>query len=421
MALQKQKIPVDKLRTGMYVCELDRPWVETPFLMQGFIIESGEDIATLAAYCQYVYVDVAYQPGNTISLHAPSARPGGSETQPGRTGKTADILAFRGQRHYTDSVSWRREVEMARRAVEGLTDTVKQLFDTLQADGSFQYGKLKQAVVPLVSSIERNPDACIWLARLKSRSDYFYKHSVACAIWAVALGRELGLPPQDLKSLALGALLMDVGMLRLPQSILQKSDPLREAEKVQVQRHVHYSLREVEKSQLTNQDIWDMVAHHHERHDGSGYSHGLSGEQIPLFARIAGIVDCYDAMTSDRHYRQPVSPSKAIRQLYKQRDTAFEGALVEEFIQAVGLYPSGTMVLLSTGEVAVVLAEGRTRRLKPQVLLLLDNNKQPLDTSKVINLVDAEAPGLGEAIDIVHSLEPGAYGVYPENIAYKPA
>jgi len=167
--------------------------------------------------------------------------------------------------------------------------------------------------------------------------------------------------------------------------------------------------------------VWDMVAFHHERHDGSGYPNALSADSIPLFARIAGIVDTYDAMTSERLFQKPVSPSQAIKDLYRDRDVKFESTLVEEFIQAIGLYPAGTMVLLSTGQVAIVIAEGRTRRLKPQVLLLLDKNKIPLTGNSTIDLVDSVCPDTNEPIDIVHSLEPGAFGVNPEQIAYQPA
>lgn len=442
MPLQKQQIAIDKLTVGMYVCELDRPWIETPFLMQGFVIESSADIAALAEHCQFVFIDVAYRADNTLSLHSAQSpklsekasiiqsrissksRPKYADSKVNkarRVGKTADIIQLRGQRQYNDSVTWRQELQVAKKAVEGLTETVKELFDALKADGSFQFSKLKQSVSPLVSSIERNPDACIWLARLKSQSDYIYKHSVACSIWAVALGRELGLPAQDLKSLALGALLLDVGMLQLPRELLEKITPLSQAEFTAIRSHVGFSLEEVEKSQLTNQDVWDMVAYHHERYDGAGYPDGLAGEDIPLFARIAGIVDTYDAMTSARIYQKPVSPSQAIKDLYKDRDVKFEASLVEEFIQAIGLYPAGTMVLLSTGEVAIVIAEGRTRRLKPQVLLLLDKNKKSLEDTQTIDLVDAVCPITNEPIDIVHSLEPGAFGVNPENIAFQPA
>ncbi|GAB1256547.1 HD-GYP domain-containing protein [Aurantivibrio plasticivorans] len=423
MQMQKEKVDVGYLAVGMYVCELDRPWLETPFLMQGFLIESKEEIEALSRYCDYVYVDVAKGKLDVSVVHSIRSFHKDLKTSkkpsPGKT--TAEILSLRTKRRYTDTTEWRKEVGQAHRAVEGLTTTVKEMFEALSQNRRYPYAKLKQSVTPLVNSIERNPDACIWLARLKNRDSYIYKHSVATSIWAVALGRELALPPQDLKSLAMGALMLDVGKLQIPSELLNKSDPLNAQEEKQLRQHVNFSLQALEKSQLLNQDIWDMVAYHHERHNGSGYPRGLQADEIPLFARIAGIVDSYDAMISHRYYEKPVSPSEAVKKLYHLRDVEYDAILVEEFIQAIGLYPAGTLVLLSTGEVAIVLSEGRARRLKPQVLLLLDKNKNPLNKWEVQNLADRLCPATNKPVDIVQSLEPGAYGVNPEMVAYEPA
>jgi HD-GYP domain-containing protein (c-di-GMP phosphodiesterase class II) len=160
-----------------------------------------------------------------------------------------------------------------------------------------------------------------------------------------------------------------------------------------------------------NTDVINMVAHHHERHNGTGYPEGLAGEKIPVFARIAAIVDCYDAITSHRSYARAVTPSAAIKMLYDWRDVDFQAELVEEFIQAVGIYPAGTLIELSSGEVAVVVAEYRTRRLRPQVMVLLDAEHQPLAEVKMIDLLSQTHTEDGEPLDIVTSLEPEAYGI----------
>lgn len=437
MSVKKERVSIADVTPGMYVCELDRPWLETPFLMQGFLVESQDDIKALETHCKYVFVDRAlshddarFNTSDTkndaevvsdfparVSPRKPPPKP--SDSKLGRRQKVVSILGNRPQQSYRDTVNWRVEMAAAERAVNGLTGEIKNLFDALSQGGGYKFAKLKQAVGPLVSSIERNPDACMWLARLKDQDSYIYKHSIASSIWAVAFGRELGLPPQDLKSLALGALLLDVGKLQISPDLLRKVEPLTEAELELVRSHVKHSLAALEKSQLINRDIWEMVAYHHERYDGSGYPRGLEGDDIPLFARIAGIVDSYDAMTSQRPYGKAVSPSFAIKQLYQTRDQHFDSILIEEFIQAVGLYPAGTLVLLSSGEVAIVLAEGRTRRLKPQVLLLLDKHKQALNDMKTVNLLDASCPVSGGPLEIVQSLEPGSYGVDSGKIAYE--
>jgi len=160
-----------------------------------------------------------------------------------------------------------------------------------------------------------------------------------------------------------------------------------------------------------NADVIAMVEHHHERHDGSGYPRGLSGDEIPVFARIASIVDCYDAITSHRSYARAIPPSTAIKMLYEWKDIDFQGELIEQFIQAVGIYPAGTLVELTTAEVGVVVAEYRTRRLRPKVMVLLDSDKQPCDEIKTIDLLNQKTTADGERLDILNSLEPDAYGI----------
>jgi HD-GYP domain-containing protein (c-di-GMP phosphodiesterase class II) len=179
----------------------------------------------------------------------------------------------------------------------------------------------------------------------------------------------------------------------------------------QVYSHVSYGLEILQESGTLNQDVIDMVAHHHERYDGSGYPDGLTQDDIPSFARIAAIVDTYDAITSNRSYAAAISPSEAIRLLYQGRDAEFQAELVEAFIQAVGIYPAGTLVELSSGEVGVVVAEYRSRRLRPRVMVLLDAEKNTLAESKMINLQDDAGSDSTSLLTIAKSLQPGAYGI----------
>ena len=252
------------------------------------------------------------------------------------------------------------------------------MFDAIRRGGSIDAVRVKSAVEPMIDSITRNPDACIWLARMKQADTYTYQHSIGCSIWAVALGRQLGLPKADLRSLAIGGLLFDVGKLQVDSTLIESDRVLDDDEYALVQEHVNLGLSAVKASGVINQDVLDMIEMHHERHDGSGYQHSLAGDQIPIFARIAAIVACYDAITSHRNYAEALPPSIAIKMMYEWRDIDFQAELVEEFIQAVGIYPAGTLVELSSGQVGVVLSEYRTRRLRPKIMVLLDADKNPL-------------------------------------------
>ena len=175
--------------------------------------------------------------------------------------------------------------------------------------------------------------------------------------------------------------------------------------------HVKLGVEMIKGSALMNQDVIGMITYHHERHDGSGYPEGLSGEDIPLFARIAAIVDCYDAITSHRSYARAIPPSAAIKMLHEWKDIDFQAELVEEFIQAVGIYPAGTLVELTTGEVAVVMAGYKNHRLRPRVLVLLDAQKRPLAETRSVDLLSVKTTDDGTPLDIKGSLEPDAHGI----------
>ncbi len=390
-----------ELQLGMYVSGLDRPWLEVPFPLQGFRVESPEDILRIQKYCQYVFVD------STKSVVA------GAKLKPANRPRKSNQQIFQGRKLkvYADSATWTEEFPKAKAAVDALMETVDSIFKLASQGGALDVVKVKQSVDPMIDSISRNPDACIWLAQMKQQDTYTYQHSVGASIWAVALGRQLGLPKSDLRSLAVGGLLFDIGKLRINPELIDTPRSLTDEEFTELRSHVALGVEMIRGSGLMNKDVLDMVAYHHERHDGSGYPEGLSGNTIPVYARIAAIVDCYDAITSHRSYARAIPPSVAIKKLYEWRDLEFQAELVEEFIQAVGIYPAGTLVELSSGEVAVVVAEYRTRRLRPQVMVLLDANKQPRTDVKIVDLLSEKLTPDGEPLEITSSLEPEAYGI----------
>lgn len=401
--LEMIKLPVDDLKIGMYVSSLDRPWLETPFLLQGFALESLEDIERLQKHCAWVFIDTR-KSVVVESLPSSASKRGSRQT-------IKELFSNRALVTYHDAGSWDEEFPRAKAAVDVLSRGINELFEDLRQGDPLDLGRIKKSVDPMIESVSRNPDACIWLARLKQEDAYTYQHSLGASIWAVALGRQLGLPRKDLRSLAMGGLLFDIGKLGVDSQLLQATRALTDEEFQQVRNHVTLGVDMLGGSPLLNQDIMDMVAHHHERHDGSGYPEGLKGNNIPIFARIAAIVDCYDAITSHRSYARAMPPSHAIKMLYEWKDIDFQAELVEAFIQAIGIYPAGSLVELSTGEVAVVIAEYRSRRLRPKVMVLLDTSKKPLTDVITLDLLEGADEADGVRIDIVGSLEPDAYGI----------
>jgi HD-GYP domain-containing protein (c-di-GMP phosphodiesterase class II) len=246
---------------------------------------------------------------------------------------------------------------------------------------------------------------------MKSAAEHNHDSTLRSSVLSVVLGRQLGLPKHDLFSLAAGGLLFDIGKLRLDDSIMQADRRLTAEEIADMQRHVEIGLSLLKRSGLTDSDTIDFIANHHERFDGSGYPKGLGGDLIPAFGRMAGLVDCYNAITSSRRYASIKSPAEAINQLYKLKGVHFHSDLIDEFIQAIGVYPVGALVELSTGEVAVVVAQSRTRRLRPIVLLLRDSNKDFVAGGRYVELEQTTHMDDGSKLDIVKNLEPNAYDI----------
>lgn len=404
--VQKIKVMVEDLRMGMYVSGLDRPWLETPFLLQGFLINNDEELKEVRQYCQFVYVDMA-QSINIEGLK--HARPLVRRERPADI--TKHLFPHRTKQPYQDTTKIDEELPKAKQAVSDLTAAMSLLMEDIGRNKQLNMAAVKEAVDPMIESMMRNPDACVWLARMKSKDSYTYRHSVSCSIWAVALGRQLGLPKADLKTLAQGGLLFDIGKVKLPDEILNKKERLSPQEFEVVKSHVTEGVELLRKTPDVTRHILQMAEYHHERYDGSGYPKGTVGDDIPVFARILGVIDCYDAITSDRPYAKAMSPSDAVRNLYEWRDIDFQAEIVEEFIQAIGIYPAGTLIELNTGEVGVVLSEYRTRRLRPKLLMVLDENKQRLPDLVPLDLSEQKTTADGKPLEIARSLESGAYDI----------
>ncbi len=403
----EKKLTTSELRIGMYVSRVDRPWIETPFLFQGFLIRNDHDIDNLRRYCKYVYVDESKA---DQGKHEPLLTFGSiplSEELRAIPGMPSQCIA------YEDSAAVEEELPRARQTKQTLGKVLEMLVQDIRVDRKIDTASMKPAVDEMVQSVIRNPDALLWLTKLRSVDTYAYDHAIDTSVLAVMFGRHLGLARDQLQDLGLTGLLFDIGKLKLPPNLLSKPGKLTDDEFALVRKHVDYGIEILSQSSGISPRVIDGVRHHHERHDGSGYPQGLKGSEIPISARIVAIVDCFDAITSTRPFREPISAHHAIRQMYDWRDKEFQAQLYEQFIQCLGVYPTGTIVELSSGEIAIVVAQNRTRRLRPRVMLVLDEQKVALERNSILDLSD-DLPGPGQrALEIVNSHDSGAFGIDP--------
>jgi HD-GYP domain-containing protein (c-di-GMP phosphodiesterase class II) len=230
----------------------------------------------------------------------------------------------------------------------------------------------------------------------------------------IAFGRQMGLASGQIRDLGIGALMFDVGKMKLPPELLMKPEALTVNEFKEVKLHVQYSLEIMEETRGITPNAVAIAATHHERFDGTGYPNGLRGGEIPLLGRMAGIVDFFDAVTSDRPHCAATSPHDAIKYLYEYRNTGFQDELIEQFIQTLGVYPVGTMVELNNGEVGIVIGQNPVQRLRPKVILVLDAEKNPLGITPIRDLMVESQDSGGRELHIKKSLEPGTYDIHPD-------
>ena len=484
--LKRYRVSCADLRIGMFVAELDRPWLDTPFLIQGFQVGDDAELKSLRVHCRFVFVDVelsdpsvveaikAAELANAPPVEDEAPRSGslqmlreagaggqamrrpisrstkarfrelmapapddGQGSLPRRIarwfaallGRRPSVaqLAERERRHraelrrslpadvklrrYNDSRTVEEELPRATRAFDRGSTAIRNVVEDIRAGKSLEVAEVKGVVSDMVSSMISNPDALMWVARLREEDMNTYSHGVKVALYLIALGRHLGFPKEELAMLGMVGMLADVGKTKVPRALIDKPGMLAPSEFAIVKEHVRLGLDALRQTIKLSPEVEQGIAQHHERLDGTGYPAGLKGEEIGIYGRMAAIADSFAAMITPRAYANPTSPQDALINLFEWAGTSFHEPLVEQFVQAIGIFPVGSFVELSSGEAAIVLAHNRVRRLEPKVLLLTWPDKRPLSAPIVRNLFDRPLGTDGKPLRIVRGLSAGAYGL----------
>jgi len=412
----RKTIDVQFLRLGMYVAELDRPWRDTPFLFQGFEITSQEEIEQLRKYCKSVVIDI---PDSTDAIPAPR-RPAAPVARPIPTEAERrverDFLKIvnepRAEPVYQDQTTLEQEIAVVRERHEEARGLIYTILEDVRLGKNLNAVAAKRVVAQLAESVIRNPDALTCFTHLKKKDEYTALHSLRVCILALAFGRHLGLDRESLNVLGIGGLLHDIGKMKVPNEILNKPGALSEQEFDLMKSHVPRGVEILERTPGIPAQAIEVARCHHERYGGGGYVGGLKGDTIGFFGMIGGIVDCYDAVTSDRAYHTGMSAHTALKKMYEWRGRDFHPRLVEQFIQCMGIYPIGSVVELNTGEVGVVVTMNRVRRLKPRVTLVLNGNCAPYSSPFTVDLMNHRTRD-GRPCEIERVLDPGVYGINP--------
>ncbi|MDR3158010.1 MAG: HD-GYP domain-containing protein [Zoogloeaceae bacterium] len=353
-----KKIPVSNLLPGMYIHDLNCDWIEHPFLTNSFPVDGKARIAKIRSLgIHEVYIDT------DRGLDIPDA-PTEEEVRAELQQRMENIASGQERPH---QVELAEEAQRAQRLHAEANRVIRTLMTGARLGAQVEVDRMEPLVENMVDSIFRNQNALLPLAGLKRHDDYTFEHSVSVCALMVAFARGLELPRQTIKEIALGALLHDVGKSRVPDAILNKPASLTAAEFVRMQEHVMFGIQMLEETPGIAPISMQVAAQHHERHDGSGYPHRLKGEALSLYGQMSSIVDVYDAISSDRVYHKGMQPSEALKKLLEWSDHHFDPKLVHSFIRAIGIYPSGSLVRLESGRLAVVREQNEGDLLHPQV------------------------------------------------------
>ena len=366
----KKFISVNELSFGVYVTQLDRPWTETPFVFQGFLLNSEAQLATLHKFCKSVCIDT--EKGADV------------KSTPAGSGTFTVLQSIRQKVTYEEKIEVNVELPAAREAHIKTTAVLTDVFGSIQSGKALDAPRIQGAVTSMTESVVRNPDAMLLLARMKEKDAKTLERAMSVSIYMITFGRFLSLPREQLHVLGLLGLLQDVGKLRLPDELLYKTDPLSPLEIAVCKKHLQHSIAILKETTGLPEELPALAALHHERVDGSGYPMGLKGPQIGLVGCIAGLVDSFDAMTESKPYGETMPPARALKLLYDERNTKYDGPLVEQFIQCIGTYPVGAIVELHSGEIGIVIARNPRMKLYPRVMVIYDVHKKPLKATKII-------------------------------------
>ncbi len=411
-----QMLPVHELSIGMYVAELEGQNLSSA--AAGFHIRSRTTIERLSRECSYVLVDPNRYDrsvlNNGLGGRTTGTRQHGNRLGPQPVQESRELLRVHTRLHPEQSAQHRTTVDFG----EGLADAMPKVrraaavfitvADALRATGNLHVKELQEAIAPLLDNLLANPDPLCLLARTQIASDYAAAHPMASAIWAGTLARHLGFKRSDIETLALSCAIAGMGNAQIPCEIVHCDVPLSESQWRMVHEHVGETLDLLDRAGVADSTLVNAVATHHERFNGSGYPNGLTDDAIPVFGRIAGLVDSYDAMITPRPHADARSSYDAIKELQKHADILFQRELVDEFVACIGMFPLGAIVELSNGSVAVVTRANPARRLRPVVCLALSSERERVEPD---SLDLAECEGLW----IARELARGAHGINPLN------
>lgn len=389
--LVEVKLPADSLEIGMHVTRLDRPWTDTPFLLQGLTISDPDEIELLRKHCLFVYIEIEkafWLDSGKGTIHQKEKN-------------------YPGLREQEDI---RKVLPKAKFTFEQTKQHVDDLINNISNGEQIDLEASRKAIQDCVKSIEKNANALLWLTQIKQQDEYTSEHCLRVGILAIAFGQFLGFKSTELELLGLCGMLHDVGKIKIPTEILNKPEHLSRIEFDIMKGHTTLGKDVLSAQKGIHKLVIETAHHHHERIDGKGYPESLNASLLHKYIRMISIVDVYDAITSTRPYKDGSPAFDALKILLSERDMHFDRELTEAFIRMVGIYPPGTLVEMKNGEIGIVVSANPNFRLRPKVELVMtrEHNLRP---PYIIDLSTDPLDEEGIIYAIKNGLKNNSYGV----------
>ena len=383
-----KKINVHDVRLGMFIHELCGGWLSHPFWRKAFKLDKQKDMDSLQD-CSIEEVWIDTDKGLDV------------EPKPIPAEKNAESIlqeVAEAPKKTEHRVALHEENLLAQKIHARARETVALVFERAHIGKVLLVDEAISIVDEISQTVSRNSGALLNLTRLKNKNDHVYQHSVAVCSLMIALGKQMGMEGEILKYLGMAGLLHDIGTVGIPDEILNKAERLTDEEFEIIKTHPQRGWEILSASRDMDEMILDVCLHHHERTDGEGYPERLSGDDLSLFSRMASVCDVYDSMISGRSYRKAATPADAIRKMTELLDGQLDQMVFRAFIKTVGIYPTGTLVMLKSGRLAVVSDQTAkslttpivkvffsTKANAPIPLELIDLSKMPDSIASVEN------------------------------------
>lgn len=361
-----KKIGVRQLKPGMFVHDMNCGWMAHPFLRGSFKVRGDSEIEKMVSHgILELYIDS--EKGLDVS-DAP--------TQPEVEASLSHQMAVIVDKFSPlEPTSLREELGRARTVVVEANRIVCDLMNDARVGRQIEQERMDHVVGKMADSILRNKYALLSLCRIKKKDEFTFSHSISVGAMLMSFSRAFNLKPDDMQLVGIGGMLHDVGKTMVPDRILNKAGSLTNDEFATMKMHVHFGQSIVSDMPGISQTSLDVVAQHHERYDGSGYPLKLKGDAMSIYGQMASIVDVYDSITSDRCYGSAMEPAVALRKMFEWSKSYFAPELIQFFVRTVGIYPVGTLVMLESGKLAVVIEQQGRDLTRPLVRAVFDSRK----------------------------------------------